>query len=148
MKSHPHVKGILFDLPHVVSKSQLSSNFANRVQVVGGSFFDVATIPKGADAYIMKHIIHDWSDEKSVEILKNVRSCVGPHSKLLLTERICNFNDPLISFLDLQMFCLVDGKERTRGEFEELLSKAGFKLTEVHRSSENPSFTVIEAVPL
>src|SRR6185295_18051310 len=87
LKSTPRARGILFDLPQVVEGAKTTFakvGLEGRAEVQGGSFFEKA--PAGADLYVMKHIIHDWSDEESTKILKHVRSVIPAHGKLILIE--------------------------------------------------------------
>ncbi len=135
LQTYPQVKGILFDLPHVVAtgKNHLKElNVFDRVKVEGGSFFEEA--PMGADCYMMKHIIHDWDDEKCIKILKNIRSQIPSDGKLLLFEPVvpeAGVSD-FSKFLDLEMLVVTEGgKERTKEEFTELLKKAKFKLDKI-----------------
>lgn len=135
LQLHRGVQGILFDMPHVVkgaSEFLQKENLTDRVRIEGGSFFE--SIPAGADAYLMKHIIHDWSDELSVKILKNIRGKMSSDARLLLFEAVIpEANAPDFSkFLDLEMLVVTEGgKERTKEEFQELLSLAGFQLERI-----------------
>ena len=89
LKRYPNLKGILFDLPHVIerAKKQIeSAGLTDRCELVGGDFFDA--VPSGADAYMMRHIIHDWDDDKSLKILRNCHRAMEPHSKLLVVESV------------------------------------------------------------
>lgn len=152
LDKYPQMKGVLFDLPHVVegAKKRIDDmGLADRCSTVGGDFFK--SVPP-ADAYIMKHIIHDWNDEKCVEILKNCRDglkAAKDGGKLLIVEIVLPdaVTEPHPSyFLDIEMLMLAGGRERTEAEYDALLSRAGFKLTRVvHSQSPN---SVIEAVPV
>lgn len=149
LQKYPGMKGIVFDLPHVTSGAQKrisEMGLGDRCSTASGDFFK--SVPSG-DAYIMKHIIHDWDDERSIAILKNCHSAMAKSGarKLLLVEMILsgrNESDPS-KFLDIEMLMLPGGRERTEQEFKELLQKAGFKLTRVVRT-QAPT-TIIEAVP-
>jgi hypothetical protein len=116
-----------------------------RVETVAGDFFK--QVPAGADAYIMKHIIHDWDDEQAIAILKNIRKGITANGKVLLVETVVPAgNDPHYSkLLDLEMLVSPGGVERTEEEYAELFAKAGFRLT---RLIATPSpYSIIEAVP-
>src|SRR5262249_47006758 len=79
LSRHPGPRGILFDLPHVVREAPAllsKSGVADRVTIESGSFFD--TVPKGGDAYILSHIIHDWSEAQCLTILGHVRKAIAP----------------------------------------------------------------------
>jgi hypothetical protein len=150
LKVNPGMRGILFDLPHVVKSSaeyMRRENLSDRVSIESGSFFE--TVPEGADAYMMKHIIHDWSDESSIKILRTIRNKMKQSARLLLVEAVvppANVQD-FSKFLDLEMLVATDGgRERTRAEFETLFQKAGFEL---ERTTPTASMAyVIEAKPV
>jgi hypothetical protein len=123
----PQATGVLFDQPHVVADVKTSS----RIKLQGGDFFkDMLPV---CDAYMIMQVIHDWSDGQALEILKAIRRSAPPHAKLLLIEAIVpdDAHPSWIKMLDIAMMTLLDGKERTRPEFESLLASAGFKLERV-----------------
>ena len=128
-------RGILFDLPEGLNHPETifrKFGIADRVQVVPGSFF--TTAPPGADVYLLKNIIHNWSVEESVKILKNIRNVMPPHGKILLLEMIADEENhaSFAKLIDLQMLVFMEnGKERTRNEFESLLAQAGLRLNRV-----------------
>ncbi|WDI39894.1 methyltransferase [Bremerella sp. P1] len=141
------LKGILFDLPHVIERAKNSIESAgllDRCELVGGSFFE--SVPEGADIYLMRHIIHDWDDEKSLTILRNCRQAMSANTKLLIVESVIPpGNDPFGGkFLDLVMLLIPGGKERTAEEYRALLDQAGFELTQVIPTTSEVS--IIEAV--
>jgi O-methyltransferase domain/Dimerisation domain len=129
--AHPHVRGILFDQPHVV---------------VGGSFFEA--VPGGGDLYVLQHILHNWRDEDAVRILAACRKAAGESSKLLLIEGLItpgNAFDPF-KLRDLIMLASFDGaRERTEREYAALLGEAGFRATRTIRARADE--WVLEAVP-
>ncbi len=134
LKKYPALRGILYDLPQVAERARASlqaASLADRCQVMGGSFFE--SVPKGADAYLMRHIIHDWDDEKSKTILKNVHAALGDGGRLLVVEGvIAPGNQPSFSkLLDLTMLTIPGGKERTEDEFRKLYEASGFQLTRI-----------------
>ena len=88
-------------------------------------------MPAGGDAYVLKHIIHDWDDEKSVQILRNVRTAMNPGAKVLIVEAVVPDDDRehLSKLLDLEMLVAATGRERTEAEYAELLRQAGFRHT-------------------
>ena len=148
LERYPDMRGVLFDLPEVVAgvpKGRLAE-CDGRLEVEAGSFFE--RVPKGCDAYLMKHIIHDWSDEHCRTILKLIRERLPKHGRVLLCELVVG-DDPgptPAKMLDIEMLVItVGGKERTRSEFADLFASAGLKL---NRVVETPTPTcVIEAVP-
>ncbi len=146
LERYPGMKGILFDLPHVVERAQepiASAGLSDRCDLVGGSFFE--SVPEGADAYMMRHIIHDWDDEKSLMILRNCHQAMSPDAKLLVVESVIPpGNDPFGGkFLDLVMLLIPGGKERTEEEYRGLFNDAGFELSRIVATE--TEISVIEA---
>ena len=132
LQKNPQLKGMLYDLPGVTERAKANLQAAgvlDRCQVIGGSFFE--SIPAGADAYLMRHIIHDWDDEKSLTILKNVHRVIPPAGRLLVVEGVIpSGNEPSFSkLLDLTMLTIPGGKERTADEYRDLFAAGGFELT-------------------
>ena len=147
LQKHPEMKGILFDLSHVVERARSTleaAGLGDRCQLATGDFFQ--SVPSGADAYVMRHIIHDWDDEQSLTILKNCHAAMSSGNKLLLVESVIPpGNDPFMGkFLDLTMMLIPGGKERTEEEYRELYDKAGFDLRRIVPTSAEVS--VIEGV--
>ena len=134
LQACPNLKGILFDVPHVVENARArieQASLTDRCELVGGDFFQ--SVPAGADAYLMRHIIHDWNDEKSLQILKNCHAALPVNGKLLVMESVIDpGNDPFAGkFVDLVMLLVTGGKERTAAEFQTLYKQAGFKLARI-----------------
>ena len=134
LQKHPTMKGILYDLPGVTERAKASlqdAGLANRCTVIGGSFFE--SIPEGADAYLMRHIIHDWDDAKATTILRNVHQAIRPQGRLLVIEGVIPpGNDPCFGkMLDLTMLTLPGGKERTEEEYQTLFKQSGFRLNRI-----------------
>ena len=147
LKANPVMQGIVFDAPVVVpgaSERMAAEGLSERCEIVGGDFF--VSVPSGADAHIMKWIIHDWDEERSLTILKNCHQALPAHGKLILIEAVVpSSREPHFSkFIDLNMLVMTGGRERTGAEYRDLLAKAGFKLT---RIVPTPSpMSVVEAV--
>ncbi|QDT29192.1 methyltransferase [Gimesia panareensis] len=134
LQKYPDMQGILFDLPHVVERAQPHIEQAgvdDRCEMVGGNFFE--SVPANADTWFMRHIIHDWDDEKSLTILKNCHAVMPEGSKLLIVESVIPAgNDPFAGkFLDLVMLMIPGGKERTTDEYRALFDQAGFELVRI-----------------
>ncbi|WP_456093738.1 methyltransferase [Mycolicibacterium rutilum] len=134
LRRAPKARGLVYDLPSVVSGADATfeaAGLAERCSAEGGSFFD--RVPGGGDAYVLKNIIHDWNDDDSVRILRNIRTAIAPDGKLLLLEMVLpDRADAFIGFqLDLEMLVTVGGRERTRDDFANLLRQAGFRLDRV-----------------
>jgi hypothetical protein len=148
LKANPGMKGILYDLPQVMDGARealASEGVADRCRAVGGSFFE--EVPEGGDAYVLRHIIHDWADEPATTILANCRRAMGGAGRILLLEMVIPpGNDPdLGKKLDLEMLVMAGGRERTEAEYRDLLSAAGFRL---ERIVPTPSpLSVIEGRP-
>src|SRR5215207_1269111 len=147
LRSSPKTRGVLFDLPHVIkgAHSVLEKQGVNgRVELVTGDFFE--SVPEGADAYVMKHIIHDWDDERALSILKNIARAMRADGRVLLVEMVvAPGNEPHPGkILDLEMLVSPGGKERTEAEYAALFRRAGLRLARVV-PTKSP-FSVIEAV--
>jgi len=131
LQRYPQMEGVLYDLPEVVKGADLSG-CDNRVRVESGSFFE--RVPSGCDAYLMKHIIHDWNDERCRTILSLVRQQLSPEGRVLVCEMIVP-EDPSpapAKMLDIEMLVMtVGGKERTVDEFRDLFTSAGLRLNRV-----------------
>lgn len=130
----PQANGVLFDLPSVIADAAPTfeaAGVSGRATVTGGSFLE--TVPDGADAYVLKSIIHDWDDETALRILRNVRTAIADGGKLLLIEQVIpsRATPHFGLMLDLEMLVAAGGRERTRAEYANLLSRAGFRLTRV-----------------
>jgi len=118
-------KGIVLDLASIVESSQGADRIDGRLELLAGDMF--ASVVHGGDLYIMKTILHNWNDEKSLDILKNVSEAMKPGAVLLVIENKLSEGDVLEmgKLLDLQMLHSFGGKERTIKQFEQLLAKAG-----------------------
>lgn len=134
LRKYPKMRAILFDLPNVVERAKAkieAAGLADRCQIVGGNFFE--SVPSGADAYLLRHIIHDWDDEKSIRILKNIHKATKKDGRLLLVESVIPpGNEPSFGkLLDLAMLVIPGGEERTEEEYRTLYEAAGFRLTRI-----------------
>jgi SAM-dependent methyltransferase len=148
LAANPQARGVLFDEPHVVAGAgdQLrAAGVEARCAVVGGDFFE--SVPEGGDAYLMRHIIHDWDDDRSRVILRNCRRVVRPGGRLLLVETVIPPGNgaSFAKFLDVNMLVIPGGRERTEAQYRDLLGAAGFRLTRVVPT--RMEVDVIEAVP-
>jgi hypothetical protein len=131
LRQYPSMRGILFDLEHVIAGAGPlldASGVRDRVQTASGDFF--AAVPDGGDAYIMKHIIHDWDDEQALAILRNIHTRLArvANGRVILIEAVIPADNAphLGKLLDLEMMVMPGGRERTAGEFEALFARAGF----------------------
>ena len=149
LEKYPTMKGVLYDTATIVEEAKgllEKQGVTNRCETVGGNFFESA--PPGGDAYMMKHIIHDWNDEECVTILKNCRKGITEGGKLLVIEMVVPpGNEPSLSkLLDLQMLAVLPGCERTEEEYSALFGAAGFKLTRIVPTMS--PYSVIEGVTI
>ncbi|MEU1951769.1 methyltransferase [Nocardia rhamnosiphila] len=149
LRRAPGCAGVLFDLPEVVADTAelwARAGAVDRCTTVGGSFFDA--VPEGGDAYVLKHILHDWPAEQAGQILRTVRAAMAPTARLLVIELLLphRHRPHPGNYVDLEMLVHTGGRERTESEYRDLLAGAGFALISCTPtlSMEN----VLEAVPV
>ena len=147
LASHPESRGTVFDLPPVieVARRELEGHaLAERVTLASGSFFE--SVPSGADAYLLKHILHDWPDPECLRILRAIRAAIPESGRLLVFDALLVPEAPgWAHWLDVHMFVLQDGKERSPEEFAALLEQTGFRMV---RAQPIPApVGIVEAVP-
>jgi SAM-dependent methyltransferase len=138
LKANPALRGIVFDQPAAAerAKAQIAQNgLGGRCQAIGGDFFK--ELPLGADAYILKHVIHDWDDERAVAILRNCHRAMAPQGKLLIVEGVYprrigpSTENWAAAANDVNMLVSTGGRQRSEIEFRSLYEAAGFKLTRI-----------------
>ena len=144
---HPEPRGVLFDRPYVVAEAPdllEARGVRERVTIEPGDFFQ--TVPAGGDAYVLSHVINDWSEAQCLAILAHVRKAMQPDGRLLLVEMVLPAGDAPHpgKLLDMVMLTLPGGQERTEEEYRQLLAKAGFRLTQVVPTES--AVSVVEAV--
>jgi O-methyltransferase domain len=149
LAAHPAIRGVLYDLPHVVAGARLNLEAAgvmNRCTIIGGDFFK--RVPAGGDAYLLKHILHDWDEPRCKAILANCRHGMPDAGRLLVLETLIpSGNEPSYGkYLDLNMLVLLTGRERTEAEYAKLLGTAGFTLSRIVGTQSEVS--ILEAVPV
>jgi hypothetical protein len=149
LQRHRRVRGILYDQPQVVAGAAESGfitppHIAGRCTVQGGDFF--VDVPAGADGYVMKYIIHDWTDDQCARILSNCRAAMAPGGRVLVVEHVIRpGNAPdWAKLLDINMLVIPGGQERTRGEFRALFARAGLRLQRIHKTA--AALCILEAV--
>jgi SAM-dependent methyltransferase len=128
LAKHPTAVATLFDLPETVTEVQESrshEHFGNRMQLRSGSFFD--SVPKGGDLYVLRHVLHNWSDDKALEILRACRRAMDANGTLLVIDMLLEDDSVAAHCMDVAMLHLLGGKERSRNDFDQLLRVAGFK---------------------
>ncbi|MGH2406339.1 MAG: methyltransferase [bacterium] len=149
LKAHPTMRGILFDLPHVIEGAERlleAAGVADRCERIGSSFFE--SVPRGGDAYVLSFVIHDWDDERARMILNVCRTVMGTTGRLLLIERVVSSGQEQslrVMLSDLNMLVGPGGRERTTEEFASLLSSARFRLLRVIPLES--SLNVVEGAP-
>jgi len=147
LRRHTEARGILFDLPDVAKRAGdvvARAGVSDRCRVVGGDFFE--SVPAAGDAYLLRHVLHDWEDREAVAILRNCREAMRPGGRVLVVESVIPpGNDPCFGkWLDLMML-VVGGRERTEEQYAGIFSAAGLRLTRVVPSGHEVS--IVEGVP-
>jgi hypothetical protein len=147
LQRNPHLKGTLYEVPPVIesAKSGPLTPVMDRVTLASGDMF--SSVPPGADAYIMKHIIHDWPDDLCLKILKSCRAGVNPGGKLLVIDSVIqpgnNFETG--KFVDLEMLIFPGGLERSESQFRDLFAAAGWRLNRVIPTP--AGISIVEGLP-
>jgi hypothetical protein len=141
-------RGLVFDRDDVIGAVTAEDLMQGRISAQSGSFFDA--IPPDADIYMLIRVLHDWSDEDCVRILRNCRAAMGPHSLLLIGDQILEPDPsrvrPTSYLIDIQMMAMFGRAcERTEAEFRQLLEESGFSLRRVIPIASQTS--LLEAVP-
>jgi len=136
LRACPKARGIVFDLPSVIERARRAiddAGLAHRCRAESGDFFKAVPNAGPNDAFVLRHIIHDWDDEKSMAILRRCRDAAAPGAKLLVVESVLPpANQPHPGkWLDLIMLTCPGGLERTAEEFQALFSKAGWRLNRI-----------------
>jgi len=142
---YPHMRGVVFDLPEVIQSANLGE-LNDKIDFQAGNFFE--GVPKGADIYIIKHIIHDWDDEHCVKLLKHCCDAIPDEGKVLVVEQVITDTPESVfaKLIDIEMLAITpSGRERTVAEFKELFTKAGLKLSRVVPTTQT-SICIVEAV--
>lgn len=148
LEANAHLHGVVHDLPDVAARAERTlgrAGLAHRAEVSGGSFFE--SVPRGADAYLLSYVLHDWTDDDCVRILRTVAAAMTAGARLLVVENVLPTGDEPHPgrTLDLLMATLTHGRERTEEEYRRLLARAGLRLRRVVPTASPVS--VLEAVP-
>ncbi|TCM50473.1 methyltransferase [Kribbella sp. VKM Ac-2568] len=143
LTAYEHLSGTVFDLSHVVATKPRSPALESRWSSVAGSFFE--SVPP-ADAYLLKSILHDWPDDRCVEILRTCTASLNPGGVVLVVELILGRTgqEVLAAFSDLNMLVLPGGRERTETEYAALFTAAGLRLNRVLDT--NSRMSILEAI--
>ncbi|MEU8901790.1 methyltransferase [Nocardia sp. NPDC048505] len=132
LRRTPKSRGVLYDAPSVVAGAgRYLGDLSDRCTIEAGSFFD--GVPSGGDAYVLKHVLHNWDDERARTILHNIKQAMGPEGSLIVIEILLpEGNASNLGFLtDLNLLTLFGGKERTEREHRDLLGAAGFAIDRI-----------------
>jgi hypothetical protein len=147
LNRNPNLRGTLYEMPHVLegAKNGPLKPVLDRCTLASGDMF--SSVPEGVDAYIMKHIIHDWPDERCLQILKACRKGVNPGGRLLVVDTVIQPGNDFSpgKFLDLQMLIFPSGCERTEKQFLDLFAAAGWRLTRIIPTAASDS--IVEGTP-
>jgi SAM-dependent methyltransferase len=152
LTASPGSIGILFDAAHALERARLhmrAAGFEHRCQFLAGDFFE--WVPRDADTYLLKSVLHDWDDDRATQILASCRRAIPPEGRLLVVERIVpdrlgsSAEDQALACMDLHMLVQLGARERTEAELRELLSAAGFRTRSVRPF--RSTLAVFEAVP-
>ncbi|MGW2017861.1 methyltransferase [Streptomyces sp. NPDC001927] len=158
LAAHPGLNGVVFDTARGLAEAPTTMarhGVSDRCSLIAGDFF--RSVPGGSDLYLMKSVLHDWTDDQAVTILSHCREVLPPGGLVLIVEPVlpevvdttadADVLDGGITYLsDLNMMVNVGGRERTRKDFEELCHRAGLSLTSVTPLAEAAPFSLIEVV--
>jgi AraC-like DNA-binding protein len=151
LSAHPHLHGVLFDLPHAIRGARAridAAGFASRCDLVEGSFFE--SLPSDCDVYVLKSILHNWDDERCEALLATCRRAMPRGARMLIVERVVPERitggavEQRILRSDLNMLVGLGGRERTLGELEALLQRCGLDVTQC--TAVGIGFSVVEAL--
>ena len=138
LKANPGLEGIVFDQPATAERAKhkiAEAGLESRCAAAGGDFFK--SVPGAADCYLLKHIIHDWSDDDAIAILTNCRKAMPASSRLLLVEGVYpervtqSIESRGAAFNDVNMLVSTGGRQRSEAEFRSLYERSGFKLLRI-----------------
>ncbi len=139
LRSYVKVRGVLFDQPAVIEQASgagyiSAADVSGRCEVQAGDFLE--SVPAGADAYVLKYIIHDWDDERSIRILENCRRAMGRDGRVLVVDHVVAPGNRFDwgKLMDINMMVMLGSKERTKDEFRQLFARSGLRLKRVIRT--------------
>jgi SAM-dependent methyltransferase len=152
LKTYPRMTGALLDLPHAIEGARIhlsNEGVAERCDVIAGDFFK--DIPADAAVYLLKNILHDWSDDRSIAILRNCRRAISPDERLMIVEQMtpgrleASPAHRSLAWTDLTMMVGPGGSQRTEAQFRDLLAASGFR---IERTVDMAlGYSIIESVP-
>lgn len=146
LTEHKNLSGTLFDQEHVIAEPThlAEANLLDRCRLLAGNFFE--NIPAGCDIYMLKRILHDWSDADSLRILRSIKNAMAPDSRIAVIDAVIkpgNDADPN-KYLDVGIMTLLEGRERTAEDFESLFTKAGLQLLRIVPTPAPSTMSIIE----
>ena len=151
LRHRPEIAGVLLERPGVLKLAQeylSEQGVADRCELVEGDFF--SSVPAGGDVYVLKSVLHDWDDDRCVDILRTCRAAMDEAARVVIVELILQErmtpSAPMLSdaLLDLIMLAYAGGRERTEAEFAQLLEQAGLRLASTTALTAGPH--LLEAV--
>lgn len=146
LKTHTSAHGVLFDQAQVLEEPThlKEANLVDRSDLIAGDFFK--EVPSGGDVYVLKRILHDWSDEDAVKILKAVAAALSPEARIAVVDAVIEpGNDPDPNkYLDMGIMTLLEGRERTAKEFETLFAEAGLKVLRILPTPAPSTMSIVE----
>ncbi len=152
LTAHAHLDGIVFEQPHAADRANreiAAAGLADRCRAVSGDFFE--EVPDGGDAYLLKHVIHDWDDDRAITILRTCHRAMDSNVKLLIIEGVYpgrideSIESRGAAANDANMLVSTGGRQRSEAEFRSLYERAGFTL---ERIIPTPAMvSIIEGVP-
>lgn len=153
LQANPHLTGVVFDQNHAKDGAEqhfATKNLADRISFCAGDFFISQSLPQGADAYLLKSVIHDWNDHDCYTILSNCRKAIKPHGRILLIDHVipdkleANAIHQSMMRNDLNMLSALGAQERTESEFRQLFQSVDLKITRI--IPVGATFSIIEAI--
>lgn len=139
LKANPHLRGIWYDRPEVLpgARARLETeNLVERCDLVAGNFLE--SVPTGGDVYLIKHVLHDWTDDEATQILTNIARAMSASATLIIIEAVMdgrNGRDGLCKLRDLEQMFTTGGRVRTRDDFARILAPAGLAIVEITRTA-------------
>ncbi len=147
LKRNTTLRGLLFDRADVIDRARshlTKAGVADRCQFVAGDFFQ--GVPSGADAYLLRHILHDWNDDRSATILRRCHDAMPDGARLLVAEFVLPDGPQPFhgKWFDLAMLVVTGGQERTAAEYRSLLEASGFRWCRVVPTESELSLIEVE----
>lgn len=143
LKKYPHMKGVLYELPEVISEAKKPIVYFERCSLIAGDFFKA--VPQDGNAYVLKSVLHDWTDKAALKILENCHKAMSNQAVLIIIEPIITLpnHKELSKVMDIYTMMATGVKERTLTEFQKLLDQSGFVIESI--TPTDTEFYIIEA---